>query len=72
MCEHKLTNKEIDNAIQYLYDLEYEYRQCHNFWIEDIAYTCNECNDQWLKLGELLCCPKCCLACQHKISHKYE
>ena len=70
MCDHKLNKEELAKAIEYLYDLEYEYRQCHNFWIEDISYTCNECNDEWLQLGELLCCLNCkkhvCLACYYK------
>jgi hypothetical protein len=67
MCDHILSKKELDESIRYLYDLEYRYRQSHNFWQEDISYTCNECNDKWLQLGELLCCPNCkkhvCLAC---------
>ena len=67
MCDHNLTKEELEDAIRHLYDLEYRYRQSHNFWTEDISYTCTDCNDKWLQLGELLCCPKCkkhvCLAC---------
>ena len=67
MCTHQLTEKELNDAIYYMYDLEYNYRNVHNFWKEDISYSCNECNDQWLQLGELFCCPKCkkhiCLKC---------
>lgn len=70
MCDHLLSKEELADAIRYLYDLEYEYRQSHNFWTEDIVYSCNECGDGWLQLGELLCCPKCkkhvCLVCCHK------
>lgn len=69
MCDHILSQVELDKAISYLYDLEHKYRQSHNFWNEDISYSCNECNEEWLQLGELLCCPKCkkhvCLDCYY-------
>jgi hypothetical protein len=74
MCNHNLSKEELAKAIEYLYDLEYEYRQSHNFWIEDISYSCNDCDDKWLQLGELLCCPICkknvCLACYYKNKSK--
>ena len=73
MCDHNLSRQELDTAIRYLYDLEYEYRQSHNFWREDLSYKCDDCNDGWLQLGELLCCPNCrkhvCLACYYKINN---
>jgi hypothetical protein len=71
MCTHQLTEKELTDAIYYVCDLEYNYRNVHNFWKEDISYSCNSCDDKWLRLGELFCCPKCkkhiCLKCIHKI-----
>jgi hypothetical protein len=67
MCDHILTEKQLQSAIDEIYDLEYNYRKSHNFWDEDISYTCNECNDKWLQAGDLLCCPNCkkhvCLKC---------
>ncbi len=71
MCDHNLTKEELDKAIRYMYDLEYEYRICRNFWQEDIVYKCTTCSDEWLQLGELLYCPNCkknvCLACYHGV-----